>query len=147
MTSAPREALLEQSFARACQLGDPCWEGMSARALALVSAAEGDTERAFQILADARRRANRLADPYVWLDAHILDAQCTLGRLHDHPDVHSWVGELQLLASRTGMKEMTVRSLVHGAALGNAGDDEVARLLATEVDSPAIDRLVLALGR
>ncbi len=29
--------LLDQAFARACQLGDPCWEGMSARGLALLA--------------------------------------------------------------------------------------------------------------
>ena len=144
---AAARTLLEQSFARACQLGDPCWEGMSARALALVAAAEGETERAFGILADARHRANRLADPYVWLDAHILDAQCALGRVHDHPDTQSWVAELRLLASRTGMQEMTVRSLLHGAALGNPGDADAARLLAADVDSPVIGRMVLALDR
>src|SRR2546421_6968537 len=55
--------LLRHAFARACQLGDPCWEGMSARGLALVAEAEGDTERAFELLADARSRCNRLADP------------------------------------------------------------------------------------
>ncbi|MDX6277273.1 MAG: hypothetical protein QOJ72_1401, partial [Nocardioidaceae bacterium] len=66
--------LLQQAFARACQLGDPCWEGMSARGLALVAEASGDTDRAFEVLADARARTNRLADPYVWLDAYILDA-------------------------------------------------------------------------
>ena len=33
---------LEQSFARACQIGDPCWEGISARGLALVTEASGD---------------------------------------------------------------------------------------------------------
>jgi hypothetical protein len=66
---------LVQGFARACQLGDPCWEGMSARGLALVAEAMGQTERAFAVLADARARCNRLADPYVWLDVYILDAQ------------------------------------------------------------------------
>ena len=30
---------LEQAFARACQLGDPCWEGIAARGLALVAEA------------------------------------------------------------------------------------------------------------
>ena len=33
--------LLEQAFARACQIGDPCWEGLSARGLALVAGAAG----------------------------------------------------------------------------------------------------------
>lgn len=134
--------LLQQAFARACQLGDPCWEGMSARGLALVAAATGDPERAFEVLADARTRTNRLADPYVWLDAYILDAQCELGRRHGHPDTETWVETMRELASRTGMKELTVRSLLHGAALGNEGDADVAALLAADIENPELDQLL-----
>src|SRR6185437_10574600 len=65
----PAEAaeLLEQAFARACQLGDPCWEAMAARGLALVAEAAGETERAIAMLAEARARSGRLAEPYLWL--------------------------------------------------------------------------------
>jgi hypothetical protein len=76
---------LQQAFARACQLGDPCWEGMAARGLALVAEANAQTDRAFDVLADARERCNRLADPYVWLDVYILDTQCSLGLRHGDP--------------------------------------------------------------
>ncbi len=92
--------------------------------------------RAFELLTDARARADRVADPYVWLDAHILDAQCVLGLRHGHPDTGRWIEDLRELASRTGMREFTVRSLLHGAELGNAGDAAAAALLAPEVDSP-----------
>jgi DNA-binding SARP family transcriptional activator len=139
---ASATALLEQSFARACQLGDPCWEGMSARGLAVAAAAGGEPGRAFDVLNDARARANRLNDPYVWLDSYILDAQCTLGRAHGHPQTSAWVAELRELASRHGMRELTVRSLVHGAALGGPGDADGARLMAAELDNPEIHRLV-----
>jgi len=131
----------EQAFARACQIGDPCWEGISARGLALVADASGDTERAFLLLADARLRSNRHADPYVWLDGYILDAQCTLGRRHDHPDTVRWIAELRELASRTGMRELLIRSMLHGAALGVAGDAAAASLLAaafTEDARPSV---------
>lgn len=128
------ETILRQSFARACQLGDPCWEGMSVRGLGLVADAASEPEQAFGLLSDARTRCRRLADPYVWLDAYILDAQCELGRRHDHPDVRRWVEALRELASRTGMRELTVRSLLHGAALGNHGDAAAAALL--RVDHP-----------
>ena len=40
-------ACLEQSFARACQMGDPCWEGIAGRGLAQVGrafAADGITK-------------------------------------------------------------------------------------------------------
>ena len=96
-------AVLEQAFARACQLRDPCWEGMSARALALVAEARGDTDRAFAIMIDARVRCNRLADPYVWLEGYILDALCELGRTHGHPQTQSWTDTLAVLTDRTRM--------------------------------------------
>jgi DNA-binding SARP family transcriptional activator len=136
--------LLRQSFARACQLGDPCWEGMSARGLAMAAAAAGDPSQAFDVLADARSRANRRSDPYVWLDGYILDALCTLGREHGHDGTPRWVEDLQELASRNGMRELVVRSLLHGAALGRTGDAEAALLLAADVDNPEIDRLISA---
>jgi DNA-binding SARP family transcriptional activator len=128
--------LFQQAFARACQLGDPCWEGISARGLALTADAAGDTEHAFALLADARARCHRLADPYVWLDGHILDAQCDLGLRHGHPDTRAWIEALRNLASRTGMKEFTRSSLRHGAALGDEGDAAAAALLAADIEVP-----------
>ena len=138
------EVLLRQAFARACQLGDPCWEGWAARGLAMVAAARGETERAFEVLADARTRCNRLADPYVWLDCYILDAQCQLGLRHGHSDTERWVEAMRHLASRTGMKELVVRSLLHGAALGHDGDAPVAALVAEDIDNPTLHRLLNA---
>jgi DNA-binding SARP family transcriptional activator len=134
--------LLDQAFARACQLGDPCWEGISARGLALVAEADGDVEGAFDLLADAQARCNRMADPYVWLDAHILDARCELGLRHDHPDVTSWVAGMRRLSSRTAMREMTVRSLLHAAALGDADAGAGADLLAGDIENPALSAIV-----
>jgi len=40
---------------------------------------------------------------------------------------------LRNLASRTGMKELTLRSLRHGAAVGNKGDEAAAAMLAAEL--------------
>jgi len=97
-------SLLEQAFARACQLRDPCWEGMSARALALVAEARGETDRAFVIMIDAHARCKRLADPYVWLEGYILDALCELGRAHGHPQTQEWTDALELLTDRTQMQ-------------------------------------------
>ncbi len=133
---------LLQAFARACQLGDPCREGMSARGLALVAEAKGEPERAFEILADARARCNRLADPYVWLDVFILDAQCDLGQRHGNPSTQLWVDRMRELASRTGMRELTVRSMLHSAVLGNEGDTAAAALLAADIENPVLDLLL-----
>jgi DNA-binding SARP family transcriptional activator len=133
---------LERAFARACHLGDPCWEGISARGLALVAEAAGRTGEAFDTLLDARTRSTRLADPYVWLHVHILDALCTLGVIHAHPETAHWVATMRELASRTGMRELTVRALLHSAALGDAGDAAAAALLATEVDNDELATLL-----
>ena len=132
---------LEQSFARACQIGDPCWEGISARGLAMLAEARGDSDQAFAALLDARARANRLADPYVWLDVHILDALCEIGRRHDHPQTASWAATMLDRASRTGMRELTVRALLHEAASGVSGDAEAATLLAADIDNPELEPL------
>ena len=135
---------LEQSFARACQIGDPCWEGISARGLALLAEVRGDPDQAVAVLLDARARANRLADPYVWLDVHILDALCEIGRRHDHPLTASWAGTMLDRASRTGMRELTVRAMLHEAATGVRGDAEAAALLADDIDNPMLGPLLVA---
>ena len=144
---ATAAARLEQAFARACHLGDPCWEGMAARGLALAAEAGGEVDRAFELLADARARCNRVADPYVWLDAYILDAQCEVGRRHGHPETARWVETMRTLASRTAMREMIVRAMLHGAAIGSEADAEGAVLLAQGIDNPALAQAVASAGR
>jgi len=139
---ASATATLEQAFARACQLGDPCWEGIAARGLALVAEASGATDHAFETLREARARCNRLADPYVWLDVHILDALCELGRKHEHPDTRRWVDTMRERASRTGMRELIVRAMLHSAALGGTGDAPAAALLASEIENDELQVLL-----
>ena len=135
---------LEQSFARACQIGDPCWEGMSARGLALLAEGHGDVDRSFAVLLDARMRANRLADPYVWLDVHILDALCEIGRRHGHEETAAYAESMLDRASRTGMRELTVRAMLHLADSGANGNAEAARMVADDIDNPQLARLVAA---
>ncbi|MET0953688.1 MAG: BTAD domain-containing putative transcriptional regulator [Aeromicrobium sp.] len=136
--------LLHQAFARACQLGDPCWEALSARGIALVAEAHGDPARAFEILADARARSTRLADPYAWVEVHVLDAMCELGVRHGHDQTRTWMLAMRERASRSGMRELLVRSMLHGAALGDDGDLATARLLAADIDNPALHGLLSA---
>ena len=89
-----------------------------------------------------RVRCNRLADPYVWLDGYILDTQCALGLHEGHPDTKRWIDTLRALASKTDMRELTVRALRHGAALGTPGDGAAATLLAEEITNPALHQLL-----
>jgi tetratricopeptide (TPR) repeat protein len=133
---------LRQAFARACQVSDPCWEGISARGLGLLASATGETDHAFALLSDAQARCARLADPYVWLSVYILDAQCELGLRHGHPSTSEWIDTMVERASRTGMRELIVRAKLHGAALGSDGDATAAALLIDEIDNPRLQRLV-----
>ena len=140
-------ACLEQSFARACQIGDPCWEGISARGLALVAEAAGDLDRAVAVLLDARSRTTRLADPYVWLDVHILDALCALGRRHGHPadprlgrgDARAGVAHRDAGADRAG-------HAARGRARASQGDADAALMLAADIDNPGLVPLLAVVG-
>ena len=65
----------EHAFALACELGDPCWEGMAARVLGMLAVHAGDLGAAQVWLADARRRCDRVPDRYVWVSAYVGLAQ------------------------------------------------------------------------
>jgi DNA-binding SARP family transcriptional activator len=140
-TAAGTEAT-RQAFARACQIGDPCWEGISTRGLGLLAEHDGEPDRAFDLLADARSRCSRLADPYVWLDVYILDALCALGLRYHHPSTDDWIDAMSEQASRTGMRELLVRALLHKAARGRDGAAEAAALLAAAIDNPRLQLLI-----
>ena len=60
---------------------------------------------------------------------------CDIGRRHGHRNTNVWVESMRLLASRCGMRELTVRALIHSGALGNAGDAQAAALFASDIDS------------
>jgi hypothetical protein len=44
------------------------------------------------------------------------------------------------------MRDLTVRALLHGAALGVEGDGEAAALVAEDIDNPELARLVATAG-
>jgi DNA-binding SARP family transcriptional activator len=66
---------LQEAFALSCQLADPCWEGISARTLALTYAASGDFASASHWIALARQNCVREPDTYIGLLAAILRNQ------------------------------------------------------------------------
>lgn len=66
---------------------------------------------------------------------YILDAQCELGRRHGHPDTRAWVETMQNLTARTGMRDLALRSLRHGAAPGHQGDAAAAAMLEAELQA------------
>jgi DNA-binding SARP family transcriptional activator len=105
---------LDSSWQLACQVEDPCWEGMAARGLGVLAAHAGRRDAATTWLQDAHRRCTRWPDRYVWVQAHILDAVCASGL----PGAHTAVTELLDLAGRTGMRGFVARAQEHAGRFG-----------------------------
>jgi len=131
-------AAYEHAYALSLQLGDPCWEGMAARGIGLVADQRGDAEAALRWVEEARTRCVRLPDAWLWVEGYCLDALCVLAIRHRRPEAVRWVADLEALATRTGMRELVVRAYVHRGRLGDRTAAEAARVLAAEVDNPAV---------
>ncbi|AYQ27228.1 MULTISPECIES: BTAD domain-containing putative transcriptional regulator [unclassified Polaromonas] len=131
----------EHAFALGCQIGDPCWEGIAGRGLGCVAIARGEPQRAVEILLDAIARCTRLPDAYLWGKAYALDALCGVAVAHAMPQASAWINDMQGLAARSGMRELTVRACLHRAALGDSASGAAARLLAGRIDNPALHAL------
>lgn len=131
----------EHAFALGCQIGDPCWEGIAGRGLGRVAMARGEPRRAAEILVDALARCVRLPDAYLWGKGYALDALCGVAVAEAMPQASAWVNELQDLAARSGMRELTVRACLHRAALGDSASAAAAKLLAGQIDNPALHAL------
>jgi DNA-binding SARP family transcriptional activator len=131
----------EHAFALGCQIGDPCWEGIAGRGLGRVAMARGEPQRAIEILTDALARCARLPDAYLWGKGHALDALCGVAVAQAMPQASAWINEMQELAARSGMRELTVRACLHRAALGDSASGAAARMLAGQIDNPALQAL------
>src|SRR5262249_19634647 len=127
--------------ALACQLGDPCWEGVAARGIG-VATASSSPEDAIAVLDDARLRCMRFPDTYQWVYGYVLDALCDVAVGAGHPSARGHVDTLGSLAAKTSMREFVVRAHRHRARLGDGDAAETARLLAADIDNPALDRLL-----
>jgi DNA-binding SARP family transcriptional activator len=128
----------EAAFALGCQIGDPCWEGMGARGIGLVKIANGDLDDGIRWLDDASVRCVRIPDAYLWIFGYCLDTLCGQAVAHGVTGADRWVGDLEALASRTGMDELLVRAQLHRAALGMPGARESAAVFAERIDNPAV---------
>ncbi len=134
---------IEQAWALSCQLGDPCWEGMTARVLGLLCAQRGDFVSAMTWLDAALRRCESVSDMYLWVKAYVLDSMIEVAlATGDGARALQLTGSLTALAARCDMAEFVVRAQLHRWRLGDAGALEAARLLAADVDNPALHRLV-----
>lgn len=102
--------LAEHAFSLACQIGDPCWESVAARVLGLLAADRGDVTLAVEHLTDARGRAERLPDTYVWARVWVTQARCEVAVRHGLPDADEWLATLEAEAARYGLAGMLDRA-------------------------------------
>ena len=135
----------ENAFALACQLGDPCWEGMAGRALALLALHAGDPAAAAGWITDARRRCDRLPDRYVWVSGFV-----GLGHLEIaarlQPDlVMPLARRLYQDALRADLPEFTAWALIYQAEAGDLANLPLARTLAASIVNPALRARAAAL--
>ena len=135
----------EHAFALACELGDPCWEGMAARALGLLALHAGDLGAAQVWLADARRRCDRVPDRYVWVSAYIGLAQLETAARANIDLVAPAAARLYEHAVRGDLPEFLAWALVYQAESGDYAKAPLARSAAEVIANPVLQARVQAL--
>jgi ATP/maltotriose-dependent transcriptional regulator MalT len=135
----------EHAFALACELGDPCWEGMAARALGILAVHAGNLGAAQAWLADARRRCDRVPDRYVWISAYVGLAQLETAARHDPGLVAPVAARLYEHAARSDLPEFLAWALVYQAESGDRAKIPLARGAADAIANPELRARVQAL--
>lgn len=103
---------LEESYALSCSLADPCWEGATARAIALAHAAAGDHLGALEWIERALRHCLRETDVYEGMHAAILATQADLAlAIGDDSGSQASARSLISLAARAHMDGYLARGL------------------------------------
>lgn len=103
--SVAAASVFGEALAMAEEMGDPCWEALSLRGLALVRAAEGGADDGHAIMARALDSCRRYADTYKWAEIVILTELVELehGRDRRHRD------DARRLAHDAGLTQLVVR--------------------------------------
>jgi hypothetical protein len=103
---------LDETFALSCRLADPCWEGATARTLALAAAADDDLHAALAWISRARDGCLRETDVFVAMHAAILTTDAELAAAAgDTKRAETSVRTLVALAARTQMDTHLARGL------------------------------------
>jgi DNA-binding SARP family transcriptional activator len=133
----------ERAWTLATQVGDPCWEGMAARGLGILHAGRGDSAASLQWLDAAMARCARLPDRYQWVHGYVLDAAASAALDRDEPArAKPLIAALGALAARCDMRELVVRAHLHRGRLGDRTALAAARMLAEDIDNPALGGLL-----
>jgi DNA-binding SARP family transcriptional activator len=134
---------LERAWVLARQVDDPCWEGIAGRGLGLLHAVRGDYGKSTEWLDEAVSRSSRVPDRYQWMHAYVLDAAIgTALDRDDHDRARPLVASLASLAAWGDMRDLVVRAYLHRHRLGDRTAIASARLLAADIDNPALHGLL-----
>jgi tetratricopeptide (TPR) repeat protein len=103
---------LDETFALSCRLADPCWEGATARTLALAAAADDDLDAALAWISRARDGCLRETDVFVAMHAAILATDAELAAAAgDTERAETSARTLVALSARTHMDTHLARGL------------------------------------
>jgi hypothetical protein len=90
-------------------------------------------------------RCARLPDRYQWVHGYVLDAAATAALDRDEPArAKPLIAALAALAARCDMRELVVRAHLHRGRLGDRTAVSAARMLAADIDNPALGGLLTA---
>ena len=73
-------ATFGQAYVLSREIGDPCWQALALRGMALVAQRDGDPDRARGLLAQGLRCAREQPDTYTWAEAVLLTDLVSLER-------------------------------------------------------------------
>jgi DNA-binding SARP family transcriptional activator len=135
----------ENAFALACQLGDPCWEGMAGRALALLALHAGDGAAAAAWITDARQRCDRVPDRYVWVSAFVGLGHLEIAARQQRDLLIPLARRLYQDALRADLPEFIAWALIYQAEAGELANLPMVRTLAAGVVNPALQARAAAL--
>lgn len=71
---------MESTFALSCQIGDVCWEGMSAQTMAVAFRMQGELGLAAEWLRTARTSCERVTDSYTWVNTEVALTEAEVAR-------------------------------------------------------------------
>jgi tetratricopeptide (TPR) repeat protein len=128
-------AMIDRSWVMADLAGDHCYMALAAGAEARLFLAHGD-------LAAAEHWIDRGLEPkpwYLWYSARLLDTAAEVAIAMGSPRASKFVEKLAELASRSGMREFTVRAQSHRAVLGDEVAVQAVPWLAKEIENPALE--------
>jgi DNA-binding SARP family transcriptional activator len=128
----------EHAFALACQLGDPCWEGMAGRAMALLALHDGEEAAAVQWATDAQRRCDRVSDRYVWVSAFVALAHLEIVARRQPELTLPLASRLYEDSLRLDLPEFTAWALIYRAEAGEPTSLSLLQAVARGVSNPVL---------